>query len=164
MINKKHLLAALFLYAITGVSACILYTNRDIIPVSIESPQSKSTILASPAAVSQTKADSTKETETDKTIESENIASNINDGSNQPEPSDTFDDNTYEQEYTYTASHNTGRLFIRDGASLDNKVLAFMNPGTTGDVISIDDEWVLLRYNDIEGYVYKRYLNLTEKK
>ena len=43
------------------------------------------------------------------------------------------------------------------------KVLDFMNPGTTGDVISIDDEWVLLKYKDIEGYVYKEYWNITEK-
>ena len=65
-------------------------------------------------------------------------------------------------DYTYTAVHHTGRLFIRNGPSLENQIISFMRPGTTGAVISIGDEWVLLEYGDIEGYVFKGYLKLTQ--
>lgn len=169
MNKNKHLLATLFLYALTGVSACVLYINRDSIPVNIESSHPKSAVLAPPVveaekedtSIAQNETESIEEIKTDETM----VAENTDNSTKHPETesSDTSDAGTYEPEYTYTASHSTGRLFIRDGASLDNKIISFMRPGTTGDVISIGDEWVLLKYNDIEGYVYKGYLSLTEK-
>lgn len=174
MNKNKHLLATLFLYALTGVSACVLYVNRDFIPVSIESSHPKSAILAPPMvdsektdnSVVQNETEAIEEVKADETMVSENASENADNGIKEPETesSDASDNNTYEPEYTYTASHSTGRLFIRDGASMDNKIISFMKPGTTGDVISIGDEWVLLKYNDIEGYVYKGYLTLTEKE
>ena len=174
MNKNKHLLVTLFLYALTGVSACALYTNRDSIPVSIESSHPKSAVLAPPVVVSkkddtsviQTKIDAIEEVKTDETIISENVTENIDNNIkySEEEPYNISSDITYEPKYTYTTSHSSGRLFIRDGASMDNKIISFMRPGTTGDVISISDEWVFLKYNDIEGYVYKGYLNLTEKK
>lgn len=64
--------------------------------------------------------------------------------------------------YTYTAVHSTGRLFIRNGPSLEHQIISFMLPGTTGVVLSVGEEWVLLEYGEVEGYVFKGYLELTE--
>lgn len=68
-----------------------------------------------------------------------------------------------EPEYTYTASHSSQRLFIRDGASMRAKIIGFLKPGESGDVVSIGESWVLLKHGDIEGYVFKEYLTLTER-
>ena len=174
MNSNKHLLTALFLYAITGVSACVLYTNSDLIPVSIKTSPPKSAALAPPMVVSekssnldtQNETDTSTEVKLEEIIVSEDTNQNTDDSEKKAETEsfDMSDTDSSQPEYTYTASHSTGRLFVRDGASLDNKIISFMKPGTTGDVISISDEWVFLKYNDIEGYVYKGYLNLTEKK
>lgn len=69
-----------------------------------------------------------------------------------------------EPEYTYTASHSSQRLFIRDGASMRAKIIGFLRPGESGDVISIGESWVLVKHGDIEGYVFKEYLTLTERQ
>lgn len=66
--------------------------------------------------------------------------------------------------YTYTAIHSTGRLFIRSGPSMEDQIISFMRPGTTGTIISIGDNWALLKYGEIEGYVFKGYLKITKAK
>lgn len=65
-------------------------------------------------------------------------------------------------QYTYTAIQKKQQLFIRDGASLDANVIGYLMPGDSGEVISIGESWVLLRHGDIEGYSYKKYLQLNE--
>lgn len=66
-----------------------------------------------------------------------------------------------EPAYAYTASHHTGRLFIRDGPSLENEIIGFLYPEASGTVISIHGEWVLLQHQESEGYVFGGYLTLT---
>ena len=62
------------------------------------------------------------------------------------------------QQYTYVASHNAGRLFIRSGPSLDDTIIGFMRPGSTGDVLELGQDWSLIQYNDIQGYTFNQYL------
>lgn len=156
MHRKKVLFTMLTLYATIGILAYLLYD--DPLLASISSKQTIEQAALSPAQTQQTTDD--------------NISSNETEVSTEPETS-TVEETTIEPEtvieepdYTYTAIHSTGRLFIRNGPSLDYDIISFMRPGTTGDVISLkeSDEWVLLRYNDIEGFVFKGYLKLTEKE
>lgn len=65
-----------------------------------------------------------------------------------------------EPAYTYTAIHQSKKLYIRDDASLDANIISYLKQGESGDVIRIEGDWVLLRHGDLEGYVYKKYLNL----
>lgn len=69
---------------------------------------------------------------------------------------------TYEPRYSYTASHSSQRLFIREAPSLRAKIIGSLQPGESGEVIRIEEAWVLLKYQDIEGYVFMEYLTLTE--
>lgn len=77
-------------------------------------------------------------------------------------PSKPAPDDDYEPHYRYRASHSSQRLFIRNGASLQAKIIGALQPGDTGEVIRIEEAWVYLKHNRIEGYVFKEYLTLTE--
>lgn len=68
------------------------------------------------------------------------------------------EENTQKQQYTYVASHSSGRLFIRSGPSLDYDIIGSIRPGSTGDVLESGDEWSLIQYKDIQGYVFNNYL------
>ena len=65
--------------------------------------------------------------------------------------------------YTYRAIHQKYRLFIRETPDASANALGYLKPGETGDVISIDGDWVLLEHNGITGYVSAQFLELTEK-
>ena len=156
MHRKKVLFTILTLYATAGIIACLLYNNPLFVAIGSDHTIDQASLL--PAQTQQT-------TE-------EEIPSTALEASTEPETSIEEETSTEpetiveEPDYTYTAIHSTGRLFIRNGPSLDYDIISFMRPGTTGDVISLkeSDEWVLLRYNDIEGFVFKGYLELTEKE
>ena len=67
-----------------------------------------------------------------------------------------------EPQYTYTVTDISGRLRIRKEPSTEAEILDNMYAGETGEVISIDEKWVLLKHGEIEGYSYKNYLILEE--
>lgn len=67
-----------------------------------------------------------------------------------------------EPQYTYIAIHKSQKLFIRDNNSITAKVIGYLNPGDTGEVVSIGPAWVLLKHGELEGYVFKEYLQLEE--
>lgn len=136
MNRKNILLFLLSAYSVVGIVSLIYAFDMRIVTASLSYPERK-------------KTESVSETETVlwellklKTVKA--------------------DENKKEPVYTYTAVHSAGRLFIRSGPSLENQIISFMRPGTTGDVVSVGDAWVLLQYGDIEGYVFKGYLKLTE--
>ena len=179
--NRKIFLSALFfLYAAFGIIAFVLYenpglysrlcqavpaglfaseTNAYLSPreVTFDAPAESETESSSELYAKET-ASAEAETEANATLSAEQSAEAS------AEVSADQGTDVAEPDYTYTASHSTGRLFIRNGPSLDYKIISFMRPGTTGDVISIGNEWVLLKYGDIEGYVFKVYLTLTPKE
>lgn len=67
------------------------------------------------------------------------------------------------KQYMATAVNvGTSRLMIRDAASMQGKVISFMKNGNTAEVIEVGEEWHLIRFNNIEGYVSAKYLELTE--
>ena len=65
--------------------------------------------------------------------------------------------------YTYRAIHKKYRLFIRETADAASPSIGYLKPGETGDVISVDGDWILLEHNGLTGYVSAQFLELTEK-
>lgn len=136
MDKKNLLLVLMFIYCAVGIMSLIFAHDAGIATASLSSPEKR-------------KTESEAEPET----------AFLESGEPKTTKPDVIDDIPA---YTYTAIHSTGRLFIRSGPSLENQIISFMRPGTTGPVVSIGDEWVLLKYGDVEGYVFKGYLKLTE--
>lgn len=65
--------------------------------------------------------------------------------------------------YTYRAIHKKYRLFIRETPDAASLSIGYLKPGETGDVISVDEDWILLEHNGLTGYVSAQFLELTEK-
>lgn len=152
MNRKIALIIMLFLYITTGIIACavVFLPNTQTAVSANDVPPAQATISAPVRSTEETE-------ETEDLPELPQL----------PELPDTSDDgaaDTSETEprYKYTASHSSQRLFIRDGASMRAKIIGSLQPGESGEVISIGDSWVLLKYGDIEGYVFKEYLSLEE--
>lgn len=82
------------------------------------------------------------------------------------EPSDsseTLPTQKEEVKYRGIADQDKGkRLFIRKSPSTDGEVLGVLWTGQSGEVLDIGEEWVLLKYGDIEGYVFKEFLIIEE--
>lgn len=162
MHRKKVLFTILTLYATAGIIACLLYNNPLFVAMGSDHTIDQASLL--PAQTQQTTEEEIPSTVLETSTEPE---TSIEEKTSIEEETSTEPETIIEEpDYTYTAIHSTGRLFIRNGPSLNYDIISFMRPGTTGDVISLkeSDEWVLLRYNDIEGFVFKAYLELTEKE
>ena len=65
-------------------------------------------------------------------------------------------------EYTFTAVHAEGRLFVRESPSMSAKILGSLSPGDSGGVLELGTDWALITSGDLTGYVYTQYLELTE--
>ena len=65
-------------------------------------------------------------------------------------------------EYTFTAVHAEGRLFVRESPSMSAKILGSLSPGDSGEVLELGTDWALITSGDLTGYVYTKYLELTE--
>lgn len=97
-----------------------------------------------------------EEPKSEEAIESETV---IEEPSQELSEEETIPEEPAEElQYTYIASHSVGRLFIRNGPSLDNDIIGFMKPGSTGNVLELGDEWSLIQYKDTQGYTFNGYL------
>lgn len=65
-----------------------------------------------------------------------------------------------QQQYMVTVIDVDRRLRIRDEASLQGNVIGYMKNGNTAEVIEVGEEWHLIRFEDVEGYVSADYLEL----
>ena len=70
---------------------------------------------------------------------------------------------TEEKKYIATAINvGNSRLRIRDSASLQGKIISSMRNGNVVEVIELGEEWHLIRFQSVEGYVSAKYLEVTE--
>lgn len=70
---------------------------------------------------------------------------------------------TDEKKYIATAINvGKSRLRIRESASLQGKIISFMRNGNVAEVIELGEEWHLIRFQNVEGYVSAKYLEVTE--
>lgn len=65
-----------------------------------------------------------------------------------------------QQQYMVTVIDVDRRLRIRDAASMQGKIIGYMRNGDAAEVIEVGEEWHLIRFEDVEGYVSADYLEL----
>ena len=68
-----------------------------------------------------------------------------------------------EKKYIATAINvGKSRLRIRESGSLQGRIISFMRNGNVAEVIELGEEWHLIRFQSVEGYVSAKYLEVTE--
>ena len=172
------------LYLVTGAAACaILFSSglRSSIPAvsadseeagfaapAINTQESPALSVPTPSVASDTSAPSESSEATDPSAQAElPEAADSSAGPEQvAEPSESPETPSAQKEevkYRGIADQDKGkRLFIRKSPSTEGEVLGVLWTGQSGEIIDIGDEWVLLKYGDIEGYVFKEFLIIEE--
>lgn len=158
MKRRLAFIITLLLCFLTGVVACVFVYQTDMpLVVPAVSVPSKQATLSAPTGISQ---ENTEKKEA--VLPALPTLPDIPIATLTESPDNTGISAEPEPHYNYTASHSTQRLFIRKEPSLRAKIIGSLKPGDSGEVISIEESWVLLKHKDIEGYVFKEYLTLTE--
>ena len=169
MKRKTAFIIMICLYLLTGAAACaILFSSglRSSIPAVSADPSAQTELpeAADPSVQTESSetANSAVQTESPDSAdpsaqaEQEQIAESS--GS-----SETPSAQKAEVKYRGIADQDKGkRLFIRKSPSTEGEVLGVLWTGQSGEIIDIGDEWVLLKYGDIEGYVFKEFLIIEE--
>ena len=164
MNRKIAFIITLVLYLSVGVAGFLVFSNSpDMKPIAVASTAVVPENATLSAPVRNEQETESAETELPSLPELP-PAPSVETESAETESAEPESEVLPEPEYTYTASHSSQRLFIRDGASMRAKIIGFLRPGESGDVISIGESWVLVKHGDIEGYVFKEYLTLTERQ
>lgn len=159
MNRKSAFIFLLIIYLVIGVAGGVLFFKMPpVLPVS--NPASGNTpVSATISAPSPTGQNQKSSEETLPTLPE--LPDVSDEGTDETEAAET--DTMAEPEYTYTAIHHSSKLFIREDASLNAGIIGFLKPGESGDVIRVEDDWVLLKHGNVEGFVYKKYLDLKER-
>lgn len=82
-----------------------------------------------------------------------------------PAPTETETETEPEPEpvyYAFTTLNINGSLHVREGASMNAKIVARFAPGITGYVLEKGPVWSLVQSGDIIGYVFNEYLDFRE--
>ena len=179
MKRKTAFIIMICLYLVTGAAACaILFSSglRSSTPAVSADPsaQTESSEATDPSAQTESSeaTDSSAQTESSETANSavQTESPDSADSSAGPEqvaePSESPETPSAQKEevkYRGIADQDKGkRLFIRKSPSTEGEVLGVLWTGQSGEIIDIGDEWVLLKYGDIEGYVFKEFLIIEE--
>lgn len=150
MNRKVAYLIMLFLYVSVGVGALCVMKNPEILPSFSIDIASTEAVLSAP------------ESNPEEVIEPEEVVSQSEEPAPQSDVPDDVPEEKKEPQYTYTAIHRSQWLYIRKGPSMEEEIIGHLLPGDSGEVISIGEEWVYLKHEALEGYVFKKYLKLTE--
>jgi len=67
-----------------------------------------------------------------------------------------------EPKYRFTVEPIASRLCVRKEPSLQAEILGFVYSNQSGEVLSLGEEWSLIKYEDLEGYSSMEYLILEE--
>ena len=178
---NRHItfVAVIVVYLIVGVVAFIQLgkmntafpTSGGTADISLSSPdynaylsneETETTSQAIPDATEDAvgNGDSTAE---DGTESGSNAAEDVTEsGSNAAEDVTESGSASLSAEYTFTAVHAEGRLFVRESPSMSAKILGSLSPGDSGEVLELGTDWALITSGDLTGYVYTQYLELTE--
>lgn len=185
MKRKTAFIIMICLYLLTGAAACaILFSSGQRSAIPAVSADSEEAELTTPAADTLKGVDSSAPSEsseaTDPSAQTElpeaadssaqTELPEATDPSAGPEqvsdPSDSSETPSAQKEevkYRGIADQDEGkRLFIRKSPSTESEILGVLWTGQSGEILDIGDEWVLLKYGDIEGYVFKEFLMIEE--
>lgn len=169
MKRKTAFIIMICLYLVTGAAACaILFSSglRSSIPAVSADPSAQTELpeAADPSVQTESseatdpsaQTESSEATDSSAQAEQEQIAESS-------DSSETPSAQKAEVKYRGIADQDKGkRLFIRKSPSTEGEVLGVLWTGQSGEIIDIGDEWVLLKYGDIEGYVFKEFLIIEE--
>ena len=169
MKRKTAFIIMICLYLLTGAAACaILFSSglRSSIPGVSADPSAQTELPEAADSSAQTEssetANSAVQTESPDSAdpsaqaEQEQIAESS-------DSSETPSAQKEEMKYRGIADQDEGkRLFIRKSPSTEGEILGVLWTGQSGEILDIGEEWVLLKYGDIEGYVFKEFLIIEE--
>jgi len=165
MKRKTTFIIMLLLCLSAGVAACIFAFQSNIVPtISTVSAPAKHATLSAPVGGEEEKKEAVLPalpTLPDSSVDSSDKADDANIGT-ETVVENTGENTSPEPRYSYTASHSSQRLFVREAPSLRAKIIGALQPGDSGEVVLVEPAWVLVKYKETEGYVFKEYLTLTE--
>ena len=177
MKRKTAFIIMLCLYLVTGVAACAILFSPDLRSALPFSPSdSEEAKFVSPSGNMQESADATALTPSAPSESSDSAVQTESPDSADPsaqaeqeqiaessDSSETPSAQKTEVKYRGIADQDKGkRLFIRKSPSTEGEVLGVLWTGQSGEILDIGEEWVLLKYGDIEGYVFKEFLIIEE--
>ena len=167
MKRKTAFIIMICLYLLTGAAACaILFSSglRSSIPGVSADPSAQTELPE--AADPSVQTESSEATDSSAQAELPEAADSSAGPEQVAEPSESPETPPAQEEavkYRGIADQDKGkRLFIRKSPSTEGEVLGVLWTGQSGEIIDIGDEWVLLKYGDIEGYVFKEFLIIEE--
>jgi len=145
--------AAISFYVVVGVTACVFFflkgssLSGDLIMAHTTLAESvPETSGDGPVAIPETE----QETETPQTQPAETQA---------PETESPQEAPVY---YAFTTLNTTTSLHVREGASMEAKIIARLSPGVTGYVLEKGPVWSLVDAGGIVGYIFNEYLEFRE--
>ena len=66
----------------------------------------------------------------------------------------------YTKEYAFdTVGYTTARLNVRENPSMDSEVIEILEFNTEIKYDDYDEEWAVIKHNDVNGYVSKKYIS-----
>lgn len=165
--NRRLAFIIMFVLCFTlGISACIIvYRSDDKQMQTLAEKQPLATLSAPATVVSEP-----KETVSESVVEAPTVIPNTEEA---PEAAEEMPEVTEEvpatdepepvtPKYRFTVESIASRLCVRKAPSLDAEILGFIYTDQSGEVIEIGEEWVQLKYEDLEGYAFKEYLIIEE--
>lgn len=167
MKRKTAFIIMICLYLVTGAAACaILFSSglRSSIPA-VSADSSAQTELPE-ATDPSAQTESSEATDPSAQAELPEAADSSAGPEQVAEPSESPETPSAQKEevkYRGIADQDKGkRLFIRKSPSTESEILGVLWTGQSGEILDIGEEWVLLKYGDIEGYVFKEFLIIEE--
>lgn len=80
-----------------------------------------------------------------------------------PEPEEEIEEPIPETpKYNFTVESIARRLCVRKEPSLNGEILGFVYSNQSGEVIELGEEWVQIKYDNLEGYAFREYLIIEE--
>lgn len=150
--TQKQIVITLVFFIVLGIAACVIYF-AGILP--------SSTAASGISGVSNMVIGSVDAPAVTTVSEPEEISS-----VSEPEPepaTETEPATDAVQYYSFVTTNRYQILHVRETPDMSGKILARLDPGTKGYVLEYGPEWSLIVTGDnIKGYSYNQYLDLTE--
>lgn len=153
--TQKQIVITLVFFIVLGIAACVIYF-AGILP--------SSTGASGVSGVSNMVIGSVDAPTVTAVSEPEEEISPVSEPETETEPAmETEPAAEAKQYYSFVTTNRYQILHVRETPDLSGKILARLDPGTKGYVLEHTPEWSLIVTGDnIKGYSYNQYLDLTE--
>lgn len=167
MNRKKALIILGILYGVSGVGAGVVchgqneevFLVKDEIVVLEETAETEMVEEVESAVTEMNQEMQQTEEIIEETTEAEQVKTE--ESGNEEMTSEIIE--AEEKKYMATAINvGKSRLMIRDAGSMQGNVISYMRNGDVVEVVELGEEWHLIRFRKVEGYVSAKYLEVTE--